>query len=468
MIGNQTLRSLTRSSGASPAARLAPWVCPRRRRRHGRGRHASSRRGGSWCSWVCSCSWSCVTLLGMVGSRLGELREVLRRDRAIGEGRVRRELVELAGGRRRGHVARPAGMAVDGLLRRRRVVAGDPVRGVLAGRHDGGARRDRREPGVVGPAHVEPPRAAGRERAAGRGVAHVRRPALDRDQRLALAIVDPGHRVQEAHRVRVRRRLEQVAGRRGLDDEPGVHDVDPVGHPGDHAQVVGDEDERRAGLGREAGDELQDLGLDRHVEGGRGLVRDHQLRLEGQRHRDHHALAHAARELVREALEPGLRLRDADHAQQLRRPRPGLGLGHLPVGDDRLGHLLLDREHRVEARHRVLEDHRDVAAADLAHVRLVHRHEVDAVEQHRAALDVPGGLRQQADDREVGDALAAARLAHEAEALAAGELERDAVDGVDRPVVGPELDDEVVDVEQDVRGARALAAVGSASVPVIA
>ena len=46
-------------------------------------------------------------------------------------------------------------------------------------------------------------------------------------------------------------------------------------------------------------DQLQDLGLDGHVERGRRLVGDQQVGVARERHRDHHALAHAARELVR-------------------------------------------------------------------------------------------------------------------------------------------------------------------------
>ena len=90
--------------------------------------------------------------------------------------------------------------------------------------------------------------------------------------------------------------------RRRLDDEPRVHHVDPLGHPGDDPEVVGDEDERGPGLGVRPAEELEDLGLDRDVEGRRRLVRDHELGLEGEGHRDHHALAHAAGELVRERL----------------------------------------------------------------------------------------------------------------------------------------------------------------------
>ena len=53
--------------------------------------------------------------------------------------------------------------------------------------------------------------------------------------------------------------------------------------------------------------QIEDLRLDRDVERGRRLVGDQQLRVAGERHRDHHALPHAARELVRIVVEALLR-----------------------------------------------------------------------------------------------------------------------------------------------------------------
>ena len=83
-----------------------------------------------------------------------------------------------------------------------------------------------------------------------------------------------------------------------------------------------------------------------------------------QRHRDHHALAHAARQLVRIGVHPALRLRDVHAAQHLDRlvhrvaPRQSL------VQRDRLADLPADGHQRVQRGHRLLEDHRDVVAAD--------------------------------------------------------------------------------------------------------
>jgi hypothetical protein len=43
-----------------------------------------------------------------------------------------------------------------------------------------------------------------------------------------------------------------------------------------------------------------------------------------------------------------------------------LMLGNRAMGANLLGHLLADGNHRIQRRHRVLENHRHVAAAPLA------------------------------------------------------------------------------------------------------
>ena len=75
------------------------------------------------------------------------------------------------------------------------------------------------------------------------------------------------------------------------------------------------------------GEQLEDLGLDGHVERGGRLVGDQDVGVAGERHGDHHPLALAAGELVRVAVDAALRLGDADEAQQLEDARAGLGLG---------------------------------------------------------------------------------------------------------------------------------------------
>ena len=67
----------------------------------------------------------------------------------------------------------------------------------------------------------------------------------------------------------------------------------------------------------EALQQRDDLRLHRDVERGGRLVGDDQLRLGAERERQHDALAHAAGELVRVAVDAPLRRRDADLGEQL-------------------------------------------------------------------------------------------------------------------------------------------------------
>src|SRR5207237_4388061 len=102
-------------------------------------------------------------------------------------------------------------------------------------------------------------------------------------------------------------------------------------------------------------------------------------------------------------------------------------------------------------RHRVLEDHRDDVAADIADLALRQAHDVAAapvvVQEDLAADDAPGRARHKPHDRERGHALAAARLADDAERLAAVEVEREAVDRPNYPGARVEVGPQVADLE---------------------
>src|SRR2546425_10861385 len=82
-----------------------------------------------------------------------------------------------------------------------------------------------------------------------------------------------------------------------------------------------------------------------------------------------------------------------------------------------LRELAPDGEHRVQRGHRLLEDHRDLAAADPPHLLVGERQEVPALEADPARHDPAGGRRDEAHDGERADALAAARLADEGHGL---------------------------------------------------
>ena len=140
-----------------------------------------------------------------------------------------------------------------------------------------------------------------------------------RQQPLVLADAVARQAVEQADRVRVLGLVEHLLRRALLDHLAGVHHADPVAHRADHAEVVGDQQDRRVGLGPQRAHEVEHLGLDGGVEAGGRLVEHEQLRVAGERHGDHDPLLHAARELVRIALHHPLRVGDAHAPQRVER-----------------------------------------------------------------------------------------------------------------------------------------------------
>ena len=180
--------------------------------------------------------------------------------------------------------------------------------------------------------------------------------------------IEPRDRAHQADRVRMRGFEEDVVGRALLDDARRIHHVHAVGVARHDPEIVRDDDQRDAEPARQVLHQFEDLRLDGDVERGGRLVGDDELRIAGKPDRDHHALAHAAGEMMRILFEPARAVRDADELEQFERARRRLLVGHLQMDEQRLHHLLADRQDRVERGHRLLEDHRDVAAAHLAHL----------------------------------------------------------------------------------------------------
>ena len=165
---------------------------------------------------------------------------------------------------------------------------------------------------------------------------------------------------------------------------------------------------------------------------------------------DGDALAHAAGELVRIGVQPLLGGGDADPPERLRRAVAGRLRRDVLVRLDRLDHLGVDAQHRVQRRHRILEDHRDALAAQLAQLRLGQADEFAALEADGAARDA-AGLVDEAEHGEPADGLAGAGFSHQPQHLAAIDREADAIDGADEALAGGEGDREVLDVEDRSR-----------------
>src|SRR6266581_3164648 len=158
---------------------------------------------------------------------------------------------------------------------------------------------DAQERRHVARALLDPECAPRVERASAREVDQVRWQALDGLERLVGLRVEARDGAKQRPRVGVLWMGENVRGRPGLDDLAGVHDDQTLAHPGDDAEVVRDQDRRRAEIAVHVAQQVEDLRLDGHVERGRRLVGDQDVRRGGEAHRDHRPLAHPARKLVR-------------------------------------------------------------------------------------------------------------------------------------------------------------------------
>src|SRR5258708_2351073 len=119
-----------------------------------------------------------------------------------------------------------------------------------------------------------------------------------------------------------------------------------------------------------------------------------------------------------------------------------------------LGELALDSEHRIEARHRILEDHSYVTAADLAQLGFIHLDEVFVLEDDAPVEDLGGRSWQQSEDRERRDALARATFADDAQGFAFVQVKAHAVNGVDVASAGLEMHFEVGDLEESAHNAH--------------
>ena len=118
-----------------------------------------------------------------------------------------------------------------------------------------------------------------------------------------------------------------------------------------------------------------------------------------------------------------------------------------------LGDLFAYGEDGVERRHRLLEDHRDSAPANLAHgpileTQEINRRRIRAVVQDDRPLDDAARRRDQTHDGQRGRALAAAALTHEGDGLAAIYSEGDTIHRADVPFVRAEQRCQVAHLEE--------------------
>jgi hypothetical protein len=208
---------------------------------------------------------------------------------------------------------------------------------------------------------------------------------------------------------------------------------------------MGDEQDRHMVFALQPVDQSEDLGLDRDVERCRRFVGDEEARLAGHRHGYDDPLAHPARQFMRVLFQAALRLGHAHAAQKLERPRARFVPPQAPMRLKSIHELPLDREDRIEGRHRLLKDHADLIAAELPHEILRGGCKVDRVSYTLGELEYalrysPAAKFDQAHDGEGSHRLSGTRLPDKADSLSRIDRKRDAVHGDDRGAFGLELD----------------------------
>jgi hypothetical protein len=120
-----------------------------------------------------------------------------------------------------------------------------------------------------------------------------------------------------------------------------------------HGEIVGDEQVAQVKVTLQVAEQVQDLRLNRKVQGTDRLVADHQLRRRHQRPGDRDALTLATRELGRvPARGVGGKTNAREHR---RRPLPRRCPGRGTVGTQRLGERLADSPRGVQRAVGVLE-----------------------------------------------------------------------------------------------------------------
>ncbi len=256
-------------------------------------------------------------------------------------------------------------------------------------------------------------------------------------------------RRQQRLRVRMARRLEHFGYRTRLDFLPRIHHDDALCGLGHQRQVVRDEDQRHVALALQPRQQCQHLRLHRDVERRGRLVGDQKARVAGDGHRDHHALRHAAGQLVRVCIEPRRRVGNLDLLEETQRARTAsraiVALFVRAVNAQRLHQLERHGKAGIEARQRILEDHRDVLADERPPLTHGHRREVVPGEAHRPGAHATGKV-DEPHQRECRHRLAGPGLAHDAHDLARVDREVDVVHGFERRAFRAEFDGQALDV----------------------
>ena len=244
------------------------------------------------------------------------------------------------------------------------------------------------------------------------------------------------------------RLCEQGPPVRKLHDLAEIHDSDPMSQVFHRRQIVADEQQRQAQFVLQIRQQVDDLRLDRDIQGRDGLITDDQIGARRQGPGDADALALAAGEFVRKAVDRVARQTDFVHQRLNLFDQVAAAIDHAEI-DQRFGQDIPDLHPRVQTAERVLEHHLHPLAH---HSQLACLHVVDTL---AVQINLAVGQLEKTQDRLADGGFAAAGFANQGQGFAAADIERYAIDGIDlggdaaeQATVDGEMLLEVVDFEQ--------------------
>ena len=198
-------------------------------------------------------------------------------------------------------------------------------------------------------------------------------------------------------------------------------------------QVVRDPDQRRTGIAAKTPHITQDLRLHGDVQRRSWFICDDQIGLVQECGGNDNSLSHTAGKLVWIGFQPFIGAVDPDTHHRLANGLPR-GIGRdVSMGLNGLDHLYTNALHRVKAGGRILKDHRNSVAAQALPLRLGIVGDIGAIERNAPRSDTARPV-DQSHDGQSKNGFARARLPHDAENIAARDLEINATHGRQGPV----------------------------------
>src|SRR5215469_1521847 len=284
---------------------------------------------------------------------------------------------------------------------------------------------------------------------ASRWIEQIGRLASNRRKLEAALIIQARNRVQQPHGVGMGGSFIHLFHRRGLHHVSRVHHVDMLTGSGHYSQVVRNQHHSGVKFFCQALHQFKDLRLDGHIQRRSRLICNQQFRIARQGDGNHDPLAHAAAELVRVVLDAPFRIWNTHQVKHFNRAFPGLVFTEVfAVPLDCLRNLVTYGEHRIERGHRVLENHRDFATAQIGQLVLVLLQDIFTVEVDLAANDLARWIGYQAHHRKRRNAFAAAALTYYPQGLARLDGKGDIIDSLHYPSTCKKVRLEVVYLKQ--------------------